>query len=351
MTICQTYRFRLRDKHSRELNRQARAVNFVFNYCNETQIKAVKSARRWLSGVDLQRLTAGSSELLDLHAHTIQKVCQQYDRSRRQKNRPWLRFRGRKSLAWVPFNKGHVRFDRGCFVFRGRRYAPMHYRELPKGAVFLAGTFSADSRGRWYINVPVQLPENSYPTCRAGQIGIDLGIKHLAALSSGEKIENPRHLSRMQYRLSRAQRARKKRQTVNILAAIKNARRDHLHKISADIAANHDIIVVGNVSSKKLARTNMAKSVLDAGWSTLRTQLSYKAMRHSGRMIEVNERLTSQSCSVCGELPEGRPRGIAGLRIREWQCSECGEVHDRDINAARNILRIGLDTLEEGAAL
>jgi transposase len=94
----------------------------------------------------------------------------------------------------------------------------------------------------------------------------------------------------------------------------------------------------------------MAKGVLDAGWSGFRNMLSWKSrLRGGGMLLEVSEHLTTQTCSECGCLPPSRPRGIAGLRIREWTCDDCGAVHDRDINAARNILRVGLHTLVEGA--
>lgn len=83
--------------------------------------------------------------------------------------------------------------------------------------------------------------------------------------------------------------------------------------------------------------------------AALRKQLSYKALRHSGTYIEVDEAYTSQTCSACGTLPEGRPKGIAGLEIRQWECGDCGAVHDRDVNAALNIARRGLATLAEGA--
>jgi transposase len=76
-----------------------------------------------------------------------------------------------------------------------------------------------------------------------------------------------------------------------------------------------------------------------------------KAMRHGGRCIEVNEAYTSQTCSACGSMPEGRPKGIAGLEVRQWECGGCGASHDRDVNAALNIARVGLDTLEAGAPL
>jgi len=348
MTVLLTFKFRVRDKHSTELDRQARAVNFVWNYCNETQQKAARLGRKWLTGFDLQRLTAGASKDLDLHAHTIQKVCQQYDHSRGKQRKPWLKFRGRKSLGWVPFNQGHITVvDPGKVKFRGIVYETMHWRDLPAGSVIRAGSFNRDARGRWYINMPVEMPLREFAPTSA--VGIDLGLKDLATLSTGEKIEVPRHYRRLESKFGMAQRARKKRLVRNIAAKIANARKDHHHKVSARIALAHSVICVGNVSSEKLARTRMAKSVLDAGWSTLRKQLSYKALRHSGTYIEVDEAYTSQTCSACGTLPEGRPKGIAGLEIRQWECGDCGAVHDRDVNAALNIARRGLATLAEGA--
>jgi transposase len=85
----------------------------------------------------------------------------------------------------------------------------------------------------------------------------------------------------------------------------------------------------------------MAKSVTDASWSTFKNLLRYKASRHGGKFVEVDERFTTQICSSCGDKPKTRPRGIADLGIREWRCSSCGANHDRDVNAAKNILMIG----------
>ncbi|MGC2031153.1 MAG: hypothetical protein WA642_14140, partial [Steroidobacteraceae bacterium] len=95
------YRYRIKTLTGL-LNSQARACNFVWNFCNETQLQALKWNKRWPSGFDLNRLTAGSSKELALHAGTINAVCEQYAKSRRQKNRPFLRWRGRRSLGWVP---------------------------------------------------------------------------------------------------------------------------------------------------------------------------------------------------------------------------------------------------------
>lgn len=342
------YKFRLCDKHSAELVRQARAVNFVWNYCNETQRKAVQSGRKWLTAFDLMRLTSGSSKLLDLHAHTISGVCKQYDRSRYAKRKPWLRWRGRKSLGWVPFSTGHVTFDGATFKFRGVRYETMHMRDLPSGTKIGAGSFSQDSKGYWYINCPVEIATADYaPLTR---VGIDLGLISLATLSNGGKIEMPRFYRKSEAALATAQRARKTKRARAVNAKIANRRKDFMHKASTALAKECGLIVIGDVSPSKLAQTRMAKSINDAGWSDLKRMLSYKSIRNGGSCLEVSEYMTSQACSSCGALPPERPKGIAGLGIREWTCSVCGAVHDRDVNAARNILRLGLETLAEGAA-
>lgn len=341
-----TYKFRLRDKHAAELNRQARAVNYCWNFCNETQQKAVQSRRKWLTAVDLMHLTAGAGKLLNLHAHTIQKVCQQYDRSRAAKRKPWLRWRGRKSLGWVPFNTGHVAFDGETFTFRGVRYETMHLRDLPAGVKIAAGSFNQDSKGRWYINCPIEVETSDHaPLTR---VGIDLGLKNLATLSDGGKIEAPSFYRRSEAALATLQRARKPKRVRAIHSKIANRRKDFIHKLSAQLSKQYGLIVVGDVSPSKLAQTRMAKSIHDAGWSDLKAKLSYKTHLRGGSCLEVSERMSTQTCSSCGALPPERPRGIAGLGIREWECSECGAVHDRDVNAALNILRHGQVSLAEG---
>ena len=106
--------------------------------------------------------------------------------------------------------------------------------------------------------------------------------------------------------------------------------------------AENKLIVVGNVNSPKLAKTRFAKSVLDAGWGMFRNMLRYKASRHGAEYRVVNEAFTTQTCSHCGDCSTaGRPKGIAGLEIRDWKCSNCGTHHDRDRNAAQNILNLG----------
>lgn len=349
MTQVITIKLRLRDRHGAELLRQARAVNYVWNYCNETQQKAVREGRKWLSNYDLQNLTAGSSKMLGIQAQTISEVCRYYEQSRKTHNRPWLRWRGQKSLGWVPFRENNVVFDGECLVFRGVRYKPMHLSpHMKPGMRFRSGSFNADTKGHWHINLPLEtdVSEPDY----AEAVGIDLGLKTFGTLSTGQVIEMPRFYRDGEKALASSQRARKSKRTRAIHAKARNRRKDFLHKASSALAATFGTIIVGDVSPSKLAKTTMSKSVVDLGWAGFKHMLWYKAIRHGGRMIEVSEAYTTQTCSVCGCSPPSRPRGIAGLRIREWICDECGAVHDRDVNAANNILRVGLDALVEGAA-
>jgi IS605 OrfB family transposase len=222
----------------------------------------------------------------------------------------------------------------------------MHFRDgLPSGVRIRNGSFNQDSRGRWHINLPIEVTTADHaPLTR---VGIDLGLKDLATLSDGGKIEMPRFYRKSEAALATAQRARKSKRARNIHTKIANRRKDFLHKASTALAKEYGLIVIGDVSASKIARTQMAKSVLDAGWADLKAKLSYKSIRNGGACLEVSERMTTQTCSTCGALPEGRPKGIAGLGIREWTC-DCGTTHDRDVNAAQNILRLGLETLVEG---
>ena len=145
-----------------------------------------------------------------------------------------------------------------------------------------------------------------------------------------------------------AKRAGKKNRAKAIHAKIKNQRKDGLHQFSSKLVKNNAAIFVGDVASAKLVKTRMAKSTLDAGWSMLKAMLEYKS--HQARIVfeVVNESYTTQTCSCCGSIPASSPKGRAGLGIREWICSECGTAHDRDINAAKNILAAGHRRLAAG---
>ena len=331
------YRYRVKSLTGL-LNKQARAVNFVFNYCNDRQKDALRFGRKWLTGFDLNKLTTGSSKELGIHSGTINAVCEQYAKSRSQKKRPYLRYRGKKNLGWVPLKGRELKETPHGFHFNGREFKVFKCRSVPSGAMIKDGTnFSQDSRGNWFLNVCIEVPDGVQRSIHSG-IGIDLGLKDFATLSNGEKIEAPRLYRDAENALAVAQRAHKTRRVKAIAAQTAHRRSDFLHKLSSRIVREFDLIAVGDVSAAGLARTNMAKSVMDAGWSSFRYQLAYKAVKHGAWLEEVNESFTTQTCSDCGVKPDSRPKGIAGLGIRKWVCSDCGGLHDRDVNAAKNIL-------------
>ena len=329
------------------LNRQARTVNFVWNYCNDRQKDALRFNRPWLSGFDLIKLCSGSSKELKLYSSTINDVCQQYAKSRSQSKRPYLRYRGIKSTGWVPLKGQSLKREGDAFRFAGNTFRVFNSRPLPEGKIADGTNFSRDRRGNWYLNIVLEIAEAPVRSPERG-VGIDLGLKDFAVLSDGSTIAAPTIYRNTEAALAVAQRARKGKRVKAIHGKIANQRYDFLHKLSSKIVADFDYIVVGNVNASGLAKTSMAKSVYDVGWSSFRTQLAYKAVKHGAWFEEVNESFTTQICSNCGSLPDSRPKGIADLGIREWTCCDCGALHNRDLNAAKNILRRGRATLAVG---
>ena len=329
------------------LNQLARKVNFVWNYCNDRQKDALRFGRPWLTGFDLNKLTTGSSKELGLHSGSINAVCEQYAKSRAQHKRPYLRYRGQKTLGWVPLKGRDLHREGDAFRFAGHTFRVFHSRPLPECKIKDGTCFSQDGRGNWFLNIVIEVADPPVRELDHG-VGIDLGLKELAVLSNAQRIPAPGYYRKAEAALAIAQRAHKRRRVKAIQARTARCRQDFLHKRSGEIARAFDHIVVGNINASGLAQTSLAKSVLDAGWSSFRRMLAYKAVRHGARYVEVDERLTTQTCSNCGALPDSRPRGIAGLGIREWACSDCGAVHDRDLNAALNILRRGRATLAAG---
>ena len=325
---------------------QSRAVNQVWNYCVATQKKVQQIwkqglSKKWPSKYDLTFLTKDISKELGIHSQSVQCVCDQFTIGRdTYKKCPKFRnsFGNKRSLGWIPFQTQSRQIEDNSIKYLGKviRFFGAKRRPLPD--VVKGGCFVEDSRGKWYVSLQVEaspLPPGT------GEIGIDLGLNTLATTSDGEKIENIKSYRKLEAKLKSAQRAGKKKLVRSIYKKIANVRKDFLHKASAKLAAENKLIVVGNVNSAKLAKTRMAKSVLDAGWAMFRDMLRYKASRHGAEYRVVNEAFTTQTCSTCGTLPQSRPKGIAGLGIREWVCSDCGTHHDRDVNAALNILAIG----------
>lgn len=343
-----TFKYRVKDGTGRKaLERHAIGCNQVWNFCVATQREAERRRKggaycRWPSAFDFIKLTTGSAVWLGIHSDTVSAICRQFAISRDQHRRcPRFRasFGAKRALGWTPFIPRAVRIDGDAAIYLGRRFRFWKSREI--GGDFKGGAFVQDARGRWYVTFWFEVPDDGH--AGPGAVGIDLGLKDLATLSTGEKVPALKHFRQYEAALGTAQRARSKRRVQAIHAKIANARRHHLHEQSTRIANENSLIVVGNVNAAALKKTRMAKSVSDAGWSTFRHMLRYKASRHGAVFIEASERFSSQTCSACGTIPASSPKGMGALGMRSWVCSDCGAPHDRDVNAALNILRIGLE--------
>jgi len=200
------------------------------------------------------------------------------------------------------------------------------------------------------VNFQCEVPDALEPAGQA-EIGIDLGLINQIACSDGV-IYSRENLTRThEAALAMAQRAGKKKRTKAIQAKIANRRTDWTHKATTAIARRAKLIVIGDVSSAKLTKMALAKSTYDAAWHSVRCQLTYKAQRLAGVCVSGRETFSSVTCSGCGA--RSGPSGLSGLGVRAWVCSSCGVAHNRDVNAARNILalRTGRGTPTKGIRL
>ena len=171
-------------------------------------------------------------------------------------------------------------------------------------------------------------------------------MKDFTGTSDGAVIEAQQFYREMEDKLAIAQRANKKNRVKAIHTKIANRRKDFHHKLSTKLVQSYGAIFVGNASASALAKTNQSKSVLDAGWSAFRTMLQYKCAYAGVWFDEVNEAYSTKTCSCCKKRTG--PKGLEGLGIREWVCSECNTAHHRDINATKNILAVGHGRLVGG---
>jgi len=355
MKATKTLHLRIKDKHAKVLRQMACEVNQVWNHINAVSAKAARpfsGKPKYLSGYDLQKYTAGYSKCdeVTVGSGTVQLVCVEYATRRRQFKKTRLNWRvsnpksAKYSLGWIPFKGGHANYKAGQIHFAGKKFSLWDSYGLSDYEL-RAGSFSEDARGRWHFNVAVEVECKASPGTTS--VGIDLGLKEAAVVSTGERLEGRWYRSHEQ-KLGLAQRACKKKRVKAIHAKIKNQRKDELHQFSSALVKANGAIFVGDVASAKLVKTKMAKSTLDAGWAMLKTMLEYKSHQAGIVFKVVNESYTTQTCSCCGVIPTSSPKGRAGLRIREWTCSACATTHDRDINAAKNILAAGHRRLAEG---
>jgi putative transposase len=214
--------------------------------------------------------------------------------------------------------------------------------------------------GRWYVTftIDTEAPE---PLEEAGRaVGVDLGVTDFAVTSDGDKVANPRHFDRKARRLARYQRrlARCRKGSANRAKAVAKvarahrkvgcARQDFLHKASTRLVRSADTIVIEDLYVAGLVRNRqLARAISDCGWGEFRRQLAYKCARYGRRLVVIDRWYpSSKTCSTCGYL-----LAELSLSIRHWTCPSCGTRHDRDINAAKNILAAGLAVSACGAGV
>ncbi|AVH60238.1 RNA-guided endonuclease InsQ/TnpB family protein [Streptomyces dengpaensis] len=209
-------------------------------------------------------------------------------------------------------------------------------------------TVVKDAAGRYFASFVVDTDPGADAARMPGTdqtVGIDLGLTHFAVLSDGTKIDSPRFLRRAEKKLKKAQRelSRKQKGSKNRAKArlkvarahakVADARRDFHHRLSTQLIRDNQAIGVEDLAVQGLARTRLARSVHDAGWSAFVNMLEYKAARYGRTLVKIGRfEPTSQTCSACGIKDGPKP-----LNVREWTCTACGTVHDRDHNAAKNV--------------
>ena len=339
-----TFSFRVKDATSgKHLVALGNATNTVWNYLNEISERSARRGPKWVTKKQLRDLTKGASKELGLPSQVIQEIIDEFVDKRKQARRPKLRWRVsrgvRRSLGWIPFTNQDVAIAGSIANFRGRKIRLWKHREI-QGRV-KSGNFSQDARGRWYCNIVCEVERQT--TSRTHVVGIDLGHKTAAKSSDGPELPQARFYRDLEDKLAEAQRQGRKRQIQTINAKIANRRKDSLHKFSRAVVNRSGAVFVGNISSAWQIASGAAKATHDVSWSMLRNFLEYKCDHAGVVFAEVDEAYTTQTCSEC--LALSGPQGREGLAVRQWVCSECGSVHDRDQNAALNIARLGCETL------
>jgi putative transposase len=209
-------------------------------------------------------------------------------------------------------------------------------------------TVTLDGAGRYHASFVVEVDGEPLPAVEPA-VGVDLGLTCFAALSTGEQVVNPRWLRTRQAALRRSQRslsrkqkgsanrAKARRKVARLHARVADARRDFHHKLSTRLIRENQTVCVETLNVAALGRSNLAKSIHDAGWGAFVRMLEYKAERHCRTLVRVDRWYpSSQLCSACGVKDGPKP-----LKVRAWACDACGATHDRDVNAAKNILAAG----------
>ncbi len=361
--------------HERELLAQMGELRFLWNHALEQRQEAWRKERKSHSYVsqcrDLTRWRAyDKGGIGRVYGHVAQEMLARLDdgfkhffRRVKEGGRPGFpRFKREVTSLTYPDSNGSAAIVRGRngthrlhLSMIGDVPIKVH-RAPPDGRI---KTCTVEREGdRWFavLTYEVADPALPAPTASESPVGVDLGLSHLAMLSTGETVEPPKFLRASELRLARAQRtvSRRKKGSHNrekaklrvsrCHAKVRDQRRDFAHKLTTGWARRHDLIAFEDLSvPEMLGNHHLSKSISDAGWGMLRQMAAYKEARRSGRYVEVPAKGTTQTCSKCGRLADPP----LPLHDRTYSCP-CGLRLDRDLNAARNVLARALAKIPGG---
>ncbi|RKN04631.1 RNA-guided endonuclease InsQ/TnpB family protein [Streptomyces radicis] len=355
------YRFYPTDEQAAELSRTFGCVRLVYNKALEERTRAWYGEQRrisymessaalteWKKTGELAFLGEVSSVPLQQALRHLQTAFTSFFAKRAQ----YPRYKSRKR------SRASAEYTRSAFTWRegeltlAKMSGPLDIRwsrPLPQGAEPSTVTVSRDAAGRWFVSLLCEDTVTEAPATGAA-VGIDAGITSLVTLSTGEKIANPRHERRDRARLARAQRqlSRKakgsanrekaRRKVARVHARIADRRRDFLHKLTTRLVRENQTVVIEDLAVRNLLKNGrLARAISDASWTELRFMLEYKCAWYGRELVVIDRWFpSSKLCGACGTVAARMP-----LNVRVWTC-ECGAVHDRDVNAARNVLAAGL---------
>ncbi len=310
----------------------------------------------WKKQEDLQFLERVSCVPLQQGLRNLQKAFANFWAGRAK----YPNFKKKRTGGSAEFTRSAFKWKDGqLWLAKCSQPLPIRWsRTLPKGCEPSTVTVKLDASGRWFVSLLVD--DHTVKTLPQidKAVGIDAGITSLIATSDGEKIANPKHFRRLRFKLRQAQKAlsrrvkgsnnteKARRKVSRIQAAIADARKDFLHKLTTRLARENQTIAVEDLAVKNMMKNRkLSAAIADASWSELVRQLEYKCQWYGRTLIKIDRWFpSSKRCGNCGHVVDKLP-----LDIREWDCPKCGTHHDRDINAANNILAAGLAVIVCGA--
>ncbi len=364
MAVLSGYRYRFYPTPEQEtlLRRTLGCVRLVYNRALAARSEAWTTGKKSLTYVQQSATLTAWKKEPDL-AFLNEVSCVPLQQGLRHLQGAYANFFAKRA-KYPSFKKkargGSAEFSRSAFRFEdsaltlAKMVVPLDVRwsrPLPKNAEPSTVTVSLDAAGRWHVSLLCEdATVKPLPKLKT-VVGIDLGITALATLSTGEKIHNPRHderessqKRRLSKALARTQKGSNNRDKVRLKLArlharIADRRRDNLHKLTTRLVRENQAIIVEDLNVAGMVRNHsLARVISDAAWRMMLTFLAYKCAWYGRTFVKIDRFFpSSKTCSACGHVVESLP-----LSIREWTCSGCGAVHDRDVNAAINILAAGL---------